>query len=359
MISSVFLIVVLSFQFITRFKNKTDSYRLMAGSFNIGVLFTKSADWKGTVPFKKRKIRKAYAAFARRGFRQGMNVFFAQYKSYSNGILKRAWYWNGNWQRIRNQEIDFVYNRFNRAVFKNHKKISAVENLKYRIADEIGMLNHPMLEEFCWDKVLVSEIFQQHTPKTFLVNSIKGLNAVLPEIKSRKIVLKPRFGTLGSEVMIIKKNELPETIEKNTLVQEFINTSHGIKGLTKGMHDLRLIMINGKLNHAYIRIPERGMLVANMARGGKKIFVPNRTVPHSALKIAKGIDRLFRRFNPRLFSVDFLFDKNQKPYIVECNSSPTLHRYGYGKYKRTEFFDDIFAAIKSRIKMKVTAGLGY
>jgi glutathione synthase/RimK-type ligase-like ATP-grasp enzyme len=215
------------------------------------------------------------------------------------------------------------------------------------------LINNPLLDEFCWDKRIIAEIFPEYTPKTFLVNTKKGLKLVLPEIRSKKVVIKPRYGTLGKGVIITSKENLPETIEKNTIVQEFVDTSDGIKGVTEGMHDMRLVMINGKIDHAHVRIPKKGSLTANIALGGKKVFIANRQIPIKAKKIAKKVDKLFKGFYPRVFSVDFLFDTKGKPYIVECNSQPMIDKYAFGKYAMLTFYDRFIESVKSGIRVKI------
>ena len=327
--------------------------RLYGG--NLGILFTSSAKWskRKTTPFNDAKLNKAYALFARKGKAHGLNVFLAFYNEYSKGTLRKAWFYDRGWKKIKDVEIDFVYSRFNRAVFKDHKKYKRAENFKYKIIESIGMINHPELEEFCWDKSMIHDIFPEFTPKTFLVNSRRGLNVVLPAIKSEKVVIKPRYGTLGGKVLITDKKHIPKKIDKNTIIQEFIDTSNGIKGLVKSYHDLRVIIINGKIDHAHIRVPKKGLLTANMANGGKKIFITNGQIPKKIVKIVKKVDRLLKRYKPRIYSIDFLFDEKQIPFIVECNSSPVIQRYAYGKFAKPEFYDSILKTIKKNIKLKV------
>jgi glutathione synthase/RimK-type ligase-like ATP-grasp enzyme len=328
--------------------------RLVGG--NVGVLFTTSARWrKGrSKPFNDSKLNNSYALLAKKGKQHGINIILAHYREFSNSILKKAWIYDLGWKKIPNIEIDFVYSRFNRAVFSDHKKYMRAEAVKYRILEnDIGMINHPDLEEFCWDKSMVHELFPEFTPRTFLVNSRRGLNVVLPAIKSEKVVIKPRYGTLGGKVLIIDKKNIPKEISKNTIVQEFIDTSNGIKGLVKSYHDLRVVIINGKIDHAHIRVPKKGLLTANMAKGGKKIFISNGQIPKKVRKIARKVDRLLRRYKPRVYSIDFLFDEKQNPHIVECNSSPVIQRYAFGKYRMPEFYDRLLAAIKSGIKVRV------
>lgn len=325
--------------------------------FNLGVLFTQTTDWKkSSRPFFTRTINNAYSLFARKAEAKGFNAYFAEYTSYNNKKLRYAWRYEKGWKKTENIELDIVFNRFNKAVFKGNLKDKKAERIKYKIFNEIGTINHPLLEEFCWDKHKIYEMFPEYSPQTFLVNSYSGFKKVIPLIRGKRIVIKPRYGTLGKDVKIFRKKKMIKNIDKkikkNTIVQRYINTKHGIKGLVDGVHDMRIIIINGKINHAHIRAPKKG-LIANMSLGGEKIFIKNEEIPKQAVEIVKKVDSALRNFYPRVFSVDFLFDKNQKPYIVECNSSPTLHRYAYGKYKKPEYFDDLLDAIKRGVRLKV------
>lgn len=321
---------------------------------SIAVLYTNSVKCNKKKLAENKNWKRVHSIFSKRANKHELEVYFAHYKEYEDGKLKRAWtYRNNRWVKVKNQEIDLVYSRFARTIFLNNQKDKKAVIFKYRMAEQVSLINHPLIDEFCWDKRIVSEFFPEFTPKTFLVNTLRGLKTVLPGIKSEKIVLKPRYGTLGENVIITDKNELPEKIEKNTIVQELIDTSNGIKDLVKGWHDLRLIMANGEIDHAFIRVPKNGLFVANIALGGKKIFIKNKQIPKNVIRIAKKIDRLFKEFKPRLYSIDFLINKKQKPYIVECNSQPMIDKYAFGKYAHLNFYDRIFALMRTGIKIKI------
>jgi len=320
---------------------------------NVGVLFTRYANWNSKKPFVTLAMNRSYAVLSQKARKKGLILYVAKYTTYQNGILKKAWVYNKTWKKVENIKLDIIYSRFNKAIYEGFTKNKRVENLKYKMEEQVGLFNSPELEEFCWDKCMVAELFPKISPKTFLVNTIRGLKIVLPEIKSEKIVLKPRYGTLGENVIVTTKDKLPKKINKNTIVQEFIDGSEGIKGVVKSYHDMRVIVINGEIDHCHIRIPKKGLLTANMALGGKKIFVSKSKIPEKAICVVKKIDRLLRKYYPRLFSVDFVFDKNQRPYAIECNGSPTMHRYAYGKYRRISYFNHVLDAIKSGIKLKI------
>jgi len=320
---------------------------------SIAVLFTDSAKCGSNLPFTRRYSR-VHSIFSKKADEHGLNVFFAHYKEFKDNKLKCCWYRHkGKWKLLQEQEIDIVYSRFAGSIYRDNRKNKWAEKFKYKMAEQISIINHPVIDEVCWDKKIIAEIFPEYTPKTFLVNTKKGLKLVLPEIKSDKVVIKPRYGTLGKNVVITDKNNLPDEIEKNTIVQEFIDTSKGIKGITNEVHDMRLIIINGKIDHAFIRIPKKGLLTANVALGGRKVFISKEMIPKKAIRIAKKVDKLFKKFYPRIYSVDFLFDEKGKACVVECNSQPMIDKYAFGKYADLSFYDRFLETIKQGVPMKV------
>lgn len=320
---------------------------------SVAVLFTRSAKSDNEKPFAKEKISRVYSKFSNRANKKGIKVFFAFYKSYKNGILKKSWqYSRGKWKLVENQTVSVVYSRFAGSIYKKHSKSKIAEKEKYLMLKYSTLVNHPFLDEFCWDKKIITEIFPRYCPKTFVVNTKKGLNIALSEIKSEKVVIKPRYGTLGKNVIITEKNNIPKNIRKNTIVQEFVDTSKGIKRVIDSTHDMRIVMVNGKIDHAHIRIPKKGLLTANVALGGKKIFISNHRIPRKAKIIAKRVDKVLKKFHPRIYSIDFLFNCKGKPYIVECNSQPMIDKYAFGKYANIDFYDRVIDALKSGIKIR-------
>lgn len=319
----------------------------------IAILFTDAAKTTEKKPFKKTSIRKSHILFSKIAEKHNLKVLFANHKEYSRGRLKKAWIHTDRWKIINNQEIDIVYSRFAGSIYRDNEKNKDAERFKYNMAKEVTVLNHPSLDEFCWDKMLISDVFPKHTPKTFLVNTLKGLRIVLPSIKTKKYIIKPRYGTLGRDIKIYKKNKLPKKVEKNTLVQELVDTTHGIFRITKKVHDLRIIVINGEIDHAFVRIPRKHILIANVSLGARKKFINKKDIPESAKKIVKKVDCYLKKFTPRLYSVDFIFDEKGRPFIVECNSQPMIDKYAYGKYADPSYYERICKLLRSNIKIKV------
>ncbi|MBW2994893.1 hypothetical protein KY312_00935, partial [Candidatus Woesearchaeota archaeon] len=56
-----------------------------------------------------------------------------------------------------------------------------------------------------------------------------------------------------------------------------------------------------------------------------------------------------KRFKPRIYTVDFIFDKNNKPWLMELNSKPGM--FGYEKYKKDmrRFEKSLILAVRENI----------
>jgi glutathione synthase/RimK-type ligase-like ATP-grasp enzyme len=107
-------------------------------------------------------------------------------------------------------------------------------------------------------------------------------------------------------------------------LQEFIDSSLGVPGISSGLHDLRLVFVNNKLIYSYIRKPQKGSFLANLSQGGSLVIIPSKKLPQSLFPIVKYVQQTFATFNPKIYSIDFMFDKKKRPWIVELNSMPGL-----------------------------------
>ncbi len=166
-------------------------------------------------------------------------------------------------------------------------------------------------------------MFKKFCPKTFLVKNKKELLEFLKKITSENKVIKPVSEGAGKGVFIGNDKYLIKCHYKfPLLVQEFMDTSDGIPGVYKGIHDLRIVFINDKLAYCFYRTPPKGELIANVAQGGKQILIPNNKIPKNAIVIAKAVVKYMKK--DYVISVDIGFVKGE-PYIIELNSSVGLN----------------------------------
>ncbi len=295
-------------------------------------------------PFANEKRNEVFSILLKQGIKNNCKVYLSRYDFYNKRSrkLRKAWaFENGKWQKVENKKVDiFYYHGKTQGIVEECKKIQKLINLP--------MINHLELEQVCDDKLLTFNIFPELSPKTFVVNDFYELQRIIHYIESDKVVLKPRFGSNGKGIVILDKTQLKNGIRKDTIVQEFIDSSNGILGM-KIVHDLRVIIVNGKINHAYIRTPQKGSLLCNAHQGAKKIFIKNDEIPSSVIRRVKKIDSHFQHYGPRVYSADFAMDKNGKPWLIELNSKPGMMYYDEAPELRIKYYDKLYQAIKGLI----------
>lgn len=286
-----------------------------------GILF-RSIQWKNS-PFKSRIVRKAYETLVVKG----KDIYFSTFDELEGKILKRCWRFSCKWEIIEDKtRIDII---FDRSSTKEHEI-----NRKKKIP--LKIVNDPELSAICWDKIKTYRKFPGLVPKSFLIKDNKEAKDAVDKIRSEKIVLKPRYGIKGEDVAVCLKKDIPD-ISKEMIIQEFIDSSRGHDKLDiKGVHDLRVILINGKIDHAYARISENSFLT-NVFQGGKKVFLDIENLPSGVFEVVNKIDSGFKEFNPRIYSIDMAFDRDQKIHVLELESNT-----GFAYYEKKEKIRDRF-----------------
>ncbi|MCX6761703.1 MAG: ATP-grasp domain-containing protein [Candidatus Moranbacteria bacterium] len=311
------------------------------------ILFGKS-DWKKAKPFSNKDYQYSYEYFYSLCKKNEIQMYRASYEwyDYEKHLFKYAWIYEGeggNWKKVKNIQPDLIYDKTKARLEVYHKKelISA----KYQFIND---LNFTRLVD---DKFTTSLIFAKWSKKSWLIKNSCELKNILPKIKSSKIVLKPLSESGGKDVQIIdKKNASKIKIEKENIAQEFIDSSCGVPGVSKKMHDLRLVFINNKLIYSYIREPREGSLLANLAQGGSLIIVPKEKLPKSLRPIIAYANEVFTTFEPRVYSIDLMFDENKKPWIVELNSMPGLFFTPEEKPHMLEMYQELLDIFKKKLQ---------
>ena len=295
-------------------------------------------------PFANEKRNEAFSILLRKGLENNFQAYLSRYDFYNkrNKKLRKAWVFEDNkWKIIKDKKVDiFYYHGKTQGIAEETKKVNKLINLP--------TINHLELEQVCDDKLLTFNIFPELSPKTFVVNDFYELQRIIHYIKSDRVVLKPRFGSNGRGIVILNKKHLKNGIKKDTVVQEFIDSSNGILNIKK-THDLRVIIIDGKINHAYIRVPTNGSLISNASLGAKKIFIKYDQIPHSVLKRVRKIDSHFKHYGPRVYSADFAMDENNKPWLIELNSKPGMLYYDQAPELRVKYYNKLYQSIKGLI----------
>jgi len=272
----------------------------------------------------------------------GWEVYVLTRKTYyGNGVFEGGWLFNkGKFILVKNRlKIDLVYDRTGGIDFP-------LPN------DDLSVINDREFKILAWDKWETSKIIGKYMPQTILVKERKDLTKVLSEIKSDTVVLKPTNGLKGIGIYIGPKNGAMEfEFSKKYpryIAQEFIDTDGGIPGVTDGMHDLRIVIVNGVPVWCHVRVPADGSLLANAAQGGNLTEVDYQNVPDNIKDIVSEVSKIFTgKFSNPIYSLDFGIGKDGKPYIFEVNDQMGFPKWGMKN--RDVFLREIIKSIKSRL----------
>lgn len=287
------------------------------------ILFGKS-DWKKARPFDNKDYQYSYEYFYSLCKNSGIQMYRASYEwyDYEKHIFKHAWIYEGEggrWKKVNDIIPDLIYDKT--------KASAKVYYLKELIREKYSFINNLEFTKLIDDKLTISFLFEKWCKKNWLLENKNDLKKYLPKIKTKKVVLKPLIESGGRGVQILEKKDAMKksSLGKTYLMQEFIDSSHGVPGFSKEVHDLRLVFVNDEIIYAYIREPKKGSLLANLAQGGSLKIVPRGKIPKSLAPIIGHANEIFKAFYPRVFCIDFMFDEKKRPWVVELNSMPGLY----------------------------------
>lgn len=313
------------------------------------ILFGRS-EWKKAKPFSNKDYQYSYEYFYSLCKKNNIQMYRASYEwyDYEKQLFKYAWIYEGegaNWKKVKNIQPDLIYDKTKARLEVYHKK--ELIGTKYPFIND---LNFTRLID---DKLTTSLLFDKWSKKSWVIKTKSELKNILSQLSSNKIVLKPLNESGGKGIQIIDKISIGKIkIEKECLAQEFIDSSCGVPGVSKKMHDLRLVFVNAKLIYSYIREPKKGSFLANLAQGGSLIIVPQKKLPKSLKPIIARANEFFATFEPRIYSIDFMFDENKKPWIVELNSMPGLFFTPEEKPYMMEMYQELLMVFKKALAKK-------
>ena len=283
----------------------------------IAVLWDSEVDWQGDKPFNKDYINNSYSVFSNIASRKNSEVVVGKFSWYHNEKLAKAYsFRDGEWVKVENVKIDGIFDKF--------KFDDETVEIKKEMHSSLPVLNNFELEEICKDKLKTYEKFPEHVPETRIADE-ENVEQFLDE--DGRVVLKPRYDFGGKGVKVIDNIEDYEP-EEDLLVQRFVDSSTGITDLgIAGVHDLRVIMVDDKPAATFVRTPDEGF-ISNVARGGSMHHFEVEEIPEQTLNIAEEVDKKFQDLGKRVYAIDFIFDSEGKPWILEMNSKPGLVFYG-------------------------------
>lgn len=294
----------------------------------VAVFFKES--WINDYPFTKEEYLESYKELDTEIKNLWAEFFIVRDNStyLGNWNFSNSWKFK-NWEIIENWEItiDVIYDKW-----------------EFNTDDTIPVLNNKFVNEVCTDKHKTYEMFTEFCPKTLLVNNEEEFDAALSTIDGDMKVIKPLDGEEWNGVYIWNSEYLKwcEYIYP-LLVQEFLDTSDGIPGIYKWIHDLRLVYINWEIIFSFYRTPPVGTLLANISQWGGVGLIEPKDLPKTVLDISNVVKEKFDW--DYCFGIDIGFVK-WKPKIIELNSRVWLQASSRG---------EVFVKFKKRIaKLLVT-----
>ena len=119
-------------------------------------------------------------------------------------------------------------------------------------------------------------------------------------------------------------------------------------GIAKGLHDLRVVIINGKVVWCHVREPQEGKLLANAAQGGKLTEVDYELVSESIREIVKTIsEKFYKKYDNPIYSLDFGMGADGIPRIFEINDQIGFPQVGMKN--KDKFLSELILNFKSRL----------
>lgn len=293
--------------------------------------------------FTDHKYQKSYEMLYEMAEKKDLRFCRAAYQWYDRqkNIFPYAWtYENRRWKKLKNVKPDLIYDKT--------KLTASCQLLKEKLGKHHRIINDPDFTLLAGHKLYTSLLLPEFFKKYYKVETRAQLEKAVKKIPGRKIVLKPAIGSGGDEIIIVDSAKWKSVkIKKPMLVQEFIDSSGGIEGITKGMHDLRLVFINDELIYAYTRIPARGSYLANVAQGGKMFIVEKRDLPENVRPLVKEVQKTFNIFHPKIYTIDLMFDKKKRPWIVEMNTMPGVYFYPEQRKWQDKFYLSLISVFKT------------
>lgn len=195
------------------------------------------------------------------------------------------------------------------------------------------ILNLPEFKLITENKWETYKKYPKYFPKTLLVKDTESIIKELEEIETEKFVFKPLDLYGGKGVELFNKKDISIFIEflnknpnylSNSLVQEFCDSSIGIKGVIEGNHDLRFMTTNKKILLCYLRTPtDPNEFRSNYSLGGKLTIVETEKLPKEVLEFIEPlISEIYEEYKNPLYSID-LFNTTKGLKLIELNGPIT------------------------------------
>ena len=252
-------------------------------------------------------------------------TFFANFQSfniYAKEIDNTFKYSeNGDWYKEMKEynvnNFDVIFLRLDRPLNNNQlKNIDKTYDKPLIINNPLGIINTSS-KEFLLR-------FPQYSQNMTICNDI---NAVYLELNKFPIVLKPLEGYGGLGLIKIDKKEIWHEDKKLnfqegiSFIKEYLKNNDSLlsmkylKNVSNG--DKRIIVVNGKILGATLRLPAEKTWLCNLKQGGRSVFSD---IEKEEYEIVRNIDPILNKEGILIYGIDTLEDDNGKRVLSEINT---------------------------------------
>jgi D-alanine-D-alanine ligase-like ATP-grasp enzyme len=79
-------------------------------------------------------------------------------------------------------------------------------------------------------------------------------------------------------------------------------------------------------------------------------IVKRKNLPNTVFPLIKRVQRTFEVFKRKIYTIDLMFDKSQKPWIVELNTMPGIYFSPDQKKWQSRFYLELIKIFKEEIE---------
>ena len=128
--------------------------------------------------------------------------------------------------------------------------------------------------------------------------------SIHPDLRTDKIILKPRYGERGKGIEVISLSEVDNPRIQNMqdyIVQPLMESDSGIPELNiPGRHDLRMLIYNGEVMDFFIRVASDNNFICNQSHGGRISYFQLDELPERFRTIAREVDLTLCEYMPQI-----------------------------------------------------------
>lgn len=287
---------------------------------NTVLILYSSHDADENIPFTDLKYQRCYEVLYQLAEERGIHLCRAALDWYDrdNSKFLRAWeFRHGRWNYTSLPKPNLILDRTRSNSWSDLRREDILHSFPF--------IDDPEFTAFINDKYTTSKILPQYFKPYMEIVTQKDWEQFLQHFPGQHFVIKPRQGSGGRDVKILSVKEAENfTPSFPIIAQEFIDSSHGITGITNTFHDLRIVIIGNEIIYSYIRTPQPGSFLANIAQGGTMTIVPKEKLPTVLSPLITDVQKHLQPYREAIYTIDCLFDEQGRPWIVELNSMPGM-----------------------------------